>query len=134
MLAPITLNYRVDIMNEHGKINYVEFPASDIAATKAFFEQAFDWSFEDYGPEYTAFSGEGLDGGFFKSELSSSTDNGAALLVFYSDILEQTLSKVGSAGGRILKPVFDFPGGRRFHFSEPSGNEFAVWSDSAATP
>jgi len=116
-------------MNEHGKINYVEFPAKDLVATKAFFEQAFDWSFEDYGPDYSAFSGEGLDGGFFKSELNSSTDNGAALIVFYSNDLEQTLAKVAGAGGTIIKPTFDFPGGRRFHFSEPSGNEFAVWSD-----
>lgn len=115
-------------MNEHEKLNYVEFAAADLHATKTFFEKAFGWSFVDYGPEYTAFSGQGLDGGFFKANFHSSTSNGAALLVFYSNDLEGTLSKVSLAGGKIIKPIFTFPGGRRFHFTEPSGNEFAVWS------
>ena len=119
-------------MNEHEKLNYVEFPASDLQSTKAFFEKAFGWSFVDYGPEYTAFSGQGLDGGFFKANLRSSTSSGAALLVFYSNNLENTLAKVAGSGGKVLKPVFSFPGGRRFHFAEPSGNEFAVWSDVGA--
>lgn len=116
-------------MNQHEKLNYVEFPTRDIAATKAFFASSFGWSFEDFGPEYTAFSGEGLEGGFFKSDLCSSTCNGAALLIFYSNDLEATLSKVESSGGKVIKPIFTFPGGRRFHFIEPCGNEFAVWSD-----
>ena len=71
-------------MNEHEKINYVEFPSKDLEKTKTFFGKVFEWSFEDFGPEYTAFANEGLDGGFFKSELSSSTDNGSALIVFFS--------------------------------------------------
>lgn len=116
-------------MNQHEKINYVEFPAKDIETTKAFFKNAFNWDFIDYGPEYTAFSGQGLDGGFFKSDLSSSTNNGAALIVFYSKTLEDTQSKIESSGGSIIKPIFEFPGGRRFHFTDPNGNEFAVWSD-----
>lgn len=116
-------------MNEHEKLNYVEFPSSNLQSTKAFFEKAFGWSFVDYGPEYTAFSGQGLDGGFFKSDLHSNTANGAALLVFFSSNLQDTLAKVAAAGGKIVKPIFSFPGGRRFHFIEPSGNEFAVWSD-----
>ncbi len=116
-------------MNEHEKLNYVEFPANDLEATKTFFADAFGWSFEDYGPEYSAFSNQGINGGFYKSELKSSTANGAALLVFYSNNLEETLRKVSRAGGEIVKPVFEFPGGRRFHFTEPSGNEFAVWSE-----
>lgn len=116
-------------MNEHEKLNYVEFSANKIPDTKAFFTSAFGWSFEDFGPEYTAFSGEGLDGGFFKSDQSSSTNNGAALLVFYSNDINATLAKVERSGGTIIKPIFPFPGGRRFHFTEPSGNEFAVWSD-----
>lgn len=116
-------------MNKHEKMNYVEFPAKDLAATKAFFIAALGWTFEDYGPEYSAFSGQGLDGGFFKSELSSNTEKGAALIVFYSNDLETTQSKIEAAGGVITRSVFDFPGGRRFHFEEPSGNEFAVWSD-----
>jgi predicted enzyme related to lactoylglutathione lyase len=116
-------------MNQHEKMNYVEFPAKDLAGTKAFFESAFGWSFVDYGPEYTAFENQGLDGGFFQSDLASSTENGAALIVFYSDQLEATLAKVQKAGGSILKPIYSFPGGRRFHFTEPSGNEFAVWGE-----
>jgi predicted enzyme related to lactoylglutathione lyase len=116
-------------MNQHEKINYVELPAKDLAATKAFFESVFGWSFVDYGPEYTAFENQGLDGGFFQSDLTSSTENGAALIVFYSDQLEATLAKVQKAGGSILKPIYSFPGGRRFHFMEPSGNEFAVWGE-----
>ena len=116
-------------MNEHEKINYVEFPANDIEATKTFFNSVFDWSFVDYGPEYTAFSNAGLEGGFYKSVLSASTSNGSALIVFYSNDLESTKSKIENAGGLIIKPVFSFPGGQRFHFSDPSSNEFAVWSD-----
>lgn len=117
-------------MNEHEKLNYVEFPSRNLQQTKAFFEQAFGWSFVDYGPDYTAFSDQGLDGGFFKSDGYSSTVRGAALLVFYSSAIEATLAKVVAAGGDIIKPVFVFPGGRRFHFTEPSGNEFAVWSEA----
>jgi len=115
-------------MREHEKLNYVEFAACDLPATRAFFSAAFGWEFEEFGPDYCAFAGQGLDGGFYRSELYSSTRNGSALLVFYSDDLEATLARVEQAGGRIEKPIFDFPGGRRFHFSEPSGNEFAVWS------
>jgi uncharacterized protein len=116
-------------MNLHEKINYVELPAKDLAATKAFFESVFGWSFVDYGPEYTAFENQGLDGGFFQSDLASSTEKGAALIVFYSNQLEATLAKVEKAGGSILRPIYSFPGGRRFHFTEPSGNEFAVWGE-----
>ena len=118
-------------MNQHEKINYVEFPAKDIEATKEFFTSAFNWSFIDYGPDYTAFSDEGLDGGFFRANMASSTRNGSALIVFYSDDLEQTQSKIERAGGDILQPIYSFPGGRRFHFADPSDNEFAVWSEPA---
>lgn len=117
-------------MNMHEKINYVEFPACDLEATKAFFSDVFAWTFEDFGQEYSAFSKQGLDGGFFKSEQTSLSESGAALIVFYSADLENTLSKVKAAGGTISKAIFPFPGGRRFHFIEPSGNELAVWSDA----
>ena len=119
-------------MNEHEKINYVEYPAKDIAATKQFFETAFGWAFVDYGPDYAAFSNQGLDGGFFRSKLSSTSENGAALIVFFSQNLEVTEVKVKKAGGIVSKEIFSFPGGRRFHFIEPSGNEFAVWSEVGA--
>ncbi len=119
-------------MNQHEKINYVEFPAKNIEVTKKFFTSVFGWSFVDYGPEYTAFSNEGLNGGFFKSDLSASTKLGSALIVFYSNNLEQTRKKIETAGGSILKPIFSFPGGSRFHFADPNGNEYAVWSEQNA--
>ncbi|MEF2510258.1 VOC family protein, partial [Vibrio mimicus] len=78
-------------MNQHEKLNYVEFAAKDLESTKAFFSKVFSWSFVDYGLEYAAFSNEGLDGGFFKAELSSRTENGGALLIFYSSDIEATL-------------------------------------------
>lgn len=115
-------------MPQHEKINYVEYPSRDLQGTKLFFARVFGWEFVDYGAEYAAFSGEGLDGGFFKSGLAARTANGSALIVFYSDNLQGTLEKVVSAGGEVVKPIFDFPGGRRFHFFEPGGNEFAVWA------
>jgi len=116
-------------MHEHEKINYVEFPSKDIDLTKTFFTAAFGWSFTDFGSEYTSFSNEGLHGGFYKSDLNSSTEKGSALIVFYSKELEQTQSKIEKAGGSIVEPIFSFPGGRRFHFADPNGNEYAVWSD-----
>jgi len=115
-------------MAQSEMINYVEFPACNIPETKAFFERAFSWTFIDYGPEYTAFSHSGIDGGFFQSELVSSTKNGACLLVLLSDDLEITERRVKNSGGIITQAIFAFPGGRRFHFTEPSGNELAVWS------
>jgi predicted enzyme related to lactoylglutathione lyase len=116
-------------MNLNDKISYVEFPTRNLEATKEFFKTVFGWSFIDYGSEYTAFSDQGLDGGFFKSDASSSTEAGAALVILYTDQLEETQARVEGAGGNVVKPIFSFPGGRRFHFTEPSGNELAVWSD-----
>jgi uncharacterized protein len=116
-------------MNHHEKLNYVEFAAKDLPATKAFFQTAFNWSFTDYGHEYIAFSNEGLDGGFYMADMHSDADKGGALLVFYSSKLEETLAKVEKGGAKVSKQIFSFPGGRRFHFIEPSGNEFAVWGE-----
>jgi predicted enzyme related to lactoylglutathione lyase len=116
-------------MSANNKVNYVEFPSRDIAATKGFFQTAFGWSFEDFGPDYASFSDRGIDGGFFKSEQSSQLANGAALVVLFCDDLEAALLRVQAAGGTITEPIFSFPGGRRFHFVEPGGNEMAVWSE-----
>ena len=122
---------------QHEKINYVEFPAKDIIASKAFFSSAFNWQFTDYGqgengPEYSAFSADsaGLEGGFYSADLTASTYSGSALIVLFSAELEQTQHKIEKAGGSIVKAIFPFPGGRRFHFTDPSGNEFAVWSNN----
>ncbi|NOZ43459.1 MAG: VOC family protein [Alphaproteobacteria bacterium] len=116
-------------MSNHHKINYIEIPASDLAATKAFFTRVFGWDFQDFGPDYAAFSGQGTDGGFYHSDLAASCATGSVLVVLYSDDLAATAAEVKAAGGKIIRDIFAFPGGRRFHFSEPSGNEFAVWSE-----
>jgi len=116
-------------MAAHEKIIYVEFPAKDLPATERFFSAVFGWTFEQFGPEYIAFTNQGLDGGFYLSDKVSSAENGSALIVFYSDDLGETLAKIEQAGGIVLKPIFDFPGGQRFHFSDPSGNEYAVWAN-----
>jgi predicted enzyme related to lactoylglutathione lyase len=117
-------------MSKHEKIDYVEFPAKNMEATRAFFSKVFGWSFTDYGPEYMDCPDGGIMTGFFKADRASTTANGSALVTFYSSQLEETRARVEAAGGRIVKPVFSFPGGRRFQFTEPSGNEFAVWSDT----
>jgi predicted enzyme related to lactoylglutathione lyase len=118
-------------MSQHEKIDYIEFPATDLEATKDFFKKAFGWSFNDYGTEYCDFANEGVNGGFYKSEKTATTETGSALIIFYSEDLVTTQKKVEKAGGKVVKSIFEFPGGRRFHFTEPSGNEFAVWSDKA---
>jgi len=122
--------------SDHHKIDYIEFASVDLAHSKAFFEAVFSWQFEDFGPDYTAFSegagfseGIGMSGGFYHAALSSKAEDGAALIVFYSDDLVATAKLIAAHGGTIVKPIFSFPGGRRFHFTEPMGNEFAVWSD-----
>ena len=113
----------------HHKINYLEIPAKDITLAKKFFTEVFEWKFVDFGPEYSCFEEAGMMGGFYKADLSSSTQSGAALIVIYSKDLEATQSKVEQAGGTIVKDIFAFPGGRRFHFADLNGNEFAVWSE-----
>lgn len=115
-------------MNANQKINYVEFPANNLKATKAFFTAALGWAFEDFGEDYIAFDEQGINGGFYRSDLKSTVDSGGALIVIFSNSLELMQIKIEAAGGKIVKPIFSFPGGRRFHFTEPSGNELAVWS------
>ena len=116
-------------MNKHEKINYIEFPSKDIKKTKDFFIEVFNWSFEDFGDEYTAFNDGTINGGFFKSTLNCTMQSGSALIVFYSSNLEETQIKIERSEGKITNEIFSFPGGRRFHFSDPNGNEYAVWSD-----
>ena len=116
-------------MNKHEKINYIELPAKDIDLAKSFFIEVFDWSFTDFGSEYSSFAGAGIDGGFYKAGLTVSASNGSALIVFYSKDLNATLKKIQNAGGKISQPIFFFPGGHRFHFTDLNRNEYAVWSD-----
>ena len=107
------------------KINYIEFGATDLKAIRSFYEKAFGWTFTDYGPEYLAFNDGNLDGGF---TTQSKPANGA-LVILYSAHLDQSKERVINAGAKIVQDIFDFPGGRRFHFADPSGNELAIWSD-----
>ncbi|MFZ6051820.1 VOC family protein [Halocola ammonii] len=107
-------------------IDYIEFKAPDLERVKAFYSNAFGWTFTDYGPTYTAFSESGVQGGFEKTE--DEIVNGVLVVLFHKD-LEAAQSKVSDAGGKITKEIFSFPGGRRFHFADPAGNELAVWGE-----
>lgn len=111
------------------KMNYIELPAADLQAVQAFYEAAFDWSFTSYGEDYVAFNDGSMDGGFYRASLKSETAKGSTLLVLYADDLEAAQSSVEKAGGTIVKDIFAFPGGRRFHFADPNENELAIWSD-----
>lgn len=108
------------------RIDYIEFPVPDIGKVKKFYAAVFGWSFTDYGPEYTSFSDGRLAGGFFTSE---TVQQGGPLVVIYALDLERAQETVAANGGTITKTIFEFPGGRRFHFRDPSGHELAVWSD-----
>ena len=110
------------------QIDYIELPASDIAATKQFYSAAFGWKFEDYGPNYTSFHDGRLAGGF-RTEVAAPAHG--LLLVLYSSNLSALQAKIKAAGGTIVKDTFSFPGGHRFHFTDPNGNELAVWSENA---
>lgn len=114
-------------MRVTGKLDYLEMPATAASfdSVKAFYSSAFGWSFKDYGPSYAAFD-EGLEGGF---HAEGPPAGGKPLPVLYSAELEQTLAAIEAAGGKIVRPIFSFPGGRRFHFEDPAGNELAVWSE-----
>jgi predicted enzyme related to lactoylglutathione lyase len=113
-------------MKQHHKINYLEFVAPDLSAVKAFYAAAFGWTFTDYGPEYVAFDDGATEGGFAKGE---SGPKSGPLVILYSNDLSSSLQLVKENGGAITKPIYDFPGGKRFHFADPAGNELAVWSE-----
>lgn len=106
------------------RIDYVELPGGDLTATKAFYNTAFGWAFVDYGPTYAGFEEAGLDGGLAAPEAVTAE---APLVLLKADDLEGALARVEAAGGSITKPIFEFPGGRRFHFHDPAGNELGVW-------
>jgi uncharacterized protein len=116
-------------MRHPNPINYLEIPAAQLNKTKAFFTQAFGWLFTDYGTDYSCFTNAGIAGGFYRSSQRASSEKGGVLIVIYAEVLETAQANVIAAGGHIIKPIFEFPGGRRFHFTDPSGNEFAVWSE-----
>jgi uncharacterized protein len=128
-------------MPRHNTIDYIEFPAADLAATKAFYTQVFGWTFTDYGPDYTSFQDGKLAGGFYHlpapnpapnppaAPSAPSSRRPAPLVVIFVDDLPTAESNVVAAGGVISKPTFSFPGGSRFHFTDPSGNELSAWHE-----
>ena len=113
-------------MREDGKIDYIELPGGDLPATKGFYAAAFGWTFTDYGPDYVAVDNAGVDGGF---NADPDQPTPIPLVVLFATDLEAMVAKVTAAGGTVTRPIFSFPGGRRFHFRDPSRNELAVWSE-----
>ena len=114
---------------EHSlQMDYIEFPATDIAATKRFYNHVFGWQFKDWGPGYASFN-DGRLGGGFNNETKPASIGSGTLVVIYATSLDDIRRKVIEAGGRIVREAFEFPGGRRLHFADPNGNELAVWSE-----
>lgn len=109
------------------RIDYIEFPAPSIDDAKTFYSAVFGWKFTDYGPDYTSFKDGRLDGGF---TTEGKVVEGGPLVVLYATDLESVKASVEQHGGKVSKDIFDFPGGRRFHFTDPGGNELAVWTDN----
>jgi len=112
---------------QNNHINYIEFKAKDLEEIKKFYSEIFGWTFTDYGPNYVAFSDSGLEGGFEKTE--EEIVNGVLVVLHHTD-LEMIKNKVIQSGGVITKDIFSFPGGKRFQFLDPSGNELSVWLDN----
>ncbi|MEO0572392.1 MAG: VOC family protein [Bacteroidota bacterium] len=109
-------------------INYIEFKSINLEETKQFYSKAFGWEFTDYGPTYTAFSKSGLEGGF---ELTKESIRNGVLVVLHHENLEVIKEKVMGLGAKISVDIFSFPGGRRFQFLDPSGNELAIWTEAS---
>ena|SRR5690606_13734604 len=112
----------------HHEINYIEFQVRDMDAAKRFYQAAFNWKFNDYGPGYAGIQKHngGEIGGF---RLTDQVATGGALVILYSRDLDSSLAAVNASGGNVTAEPFAFPGGRRFHFRDPSGNELAVWAE-----
>lgn len=110
------------------QINYIEIPVTDPGRARDFFAALYDWTFEDWGPDYISFKDGRLDGGFARADAPAPATG--VLVVFYSADLERDLERVKELGATISKDIFQFPGGRRFHFVDPVGTEYAIWSDN----
>ena len=117
-------------MSTENRIDYVEIPVTDVPRARAFLEAMFGWTFREWGDDYLSFSDGRLNGGVRKSDESAPAPG--VLLVFYSANLERDIERVQELGGTISQQIFSFPGGRRFHFVDPVGTEFAIWSDVGA--
>jgi predicted enzyme related to lactoylglutathione lyase len=115
-------------LRAENRIDYVEIPVTDLKKTREFFTSLFGWSFQEWGDEYMSFNDGRLDGGFRHSvEPAPST---GVLLVFFSGDLERDVERVKDLGGTISQDIFSFPGGRRFHFVDTTGNEYAMWAEN----
>jgi predicted enzyme related to lactoylglutathione lyase len=108
------------------RIDYIELPARDMAASKRFYASVFGWKYQDWGPDYADTSDGRLSSGLNASDQGRIA---APLVVVYASDLEAALERVRAAGGKIVREIFSFPGGRRFHFADPAGNELAIWSE-----
>jgi predicted enzyme related to lactoylglutathione lyase len=115
-------------MSTENRIDYVEIPVTDVPRARAFLEAMFGWTFREWGDDYLSFSDGRLNGGVRKS--GEPAPSSGVLLVFYSADLERDVERVQELGGKISQEIFSFPGGRRFHFVDPAGTEFAIWSDT----
>lgn len=115
-------------MREEKRIDYIEIPVTDPAKARDFFAALFGWSFEDWGPDYISFNDGRLDGGFRRSD--EPAPGSGVLVIFYSHDIERDRDRVVELGGSINQDIFPFPGGRRFHFLDPVGNEYAIWTEA----
>lgn len=116
-------------MRPAGQIDYIEIPTTDLVRTSEFFGEFFGWSFQEWGPDYSSFNDGRMDGGLRRAEEATPPGIGV-LLVFYSTDLERDREHAKELGATISQDIFDFPGGRRFHFVDPSGAEFAIWTST----
>lgn len=116
-------------MRAENRIDYVEIPATDLSRARAFLEAMFGWTFKEWGDDYLSFSDGQLNGGIRRADVAAPATG--VLLVFYSKDLERDVERVKELGGTISQEIFSFPGGRRFHFIDPVGTEYAIWSEPA---
>lgn len=117
--------------HQHHAIDYVELTVTDVEQAKRFYTEAFGWRFNDYGPEYAGIQspqGESEVGGLRREQEVRA--GGGPFVLLYSADLDQSVEAVRNAGGQVVNGPYEFPGGRRFHFTDPSGNELGVWAEA----
>ena len=115
-------------MRPENRIDYIEIPATDLEKVKRFFGSLMGWEFQDWGPDYISFNDGRLDGGFRRADEAAPATG--VLVVFFSTDLERDRDRAIELGASISQDIFDFPGGRRFHFVDPTGNEYAIWAEA----
>lgn len=113
-------------MNVEGRIDYIELPVTDLDKARAFLVEMFGWTFQEWGPDYYSFNDGRLECGMRRADKPAPATG--VLLVFYSEDLERDLARVKELGATISQEIFEFPGGRRFHFVDPVGTEYAMWA------